>query len=37
VADPYFTATDTPFDGVAAYGHVYNIKGCITIDKSAVK
>ena len=37
VADPFYSVTDTPFDGTVAYGYAHDIKGCLLIDKTAVK
>ncbi|KKQ31401.1 MAG: Large low complexity coiled coil protein with large repeat region [Candidatus Shapirobacteria bacterium GW2011_GWE1_38_10] len=37
VQDPYYDATDTPFDGTKAYGYAHDIRGCLLVDKTAVK
>lgn len=37
VADPYYDRTDTPFDGTRAFGYAHDIRGCLTVEKSAVK
>ena len=37
VRDPFYEVTDTPFDGTNAYGYAHDIKGCLLIDKAAVK
>lgn len=37
VQDPYYDVTNTPFDGTVAYGYAHDIRGCLLIDKAAVK
>lgn len=37
VQDPFYDSTVTPFDGTNAYGYAHDIKGCLLVDKAAVK
>ncbi|MFA5025886.1 MAG: C39 family peptidase [Candidatus Shapirobacteria bacterium] len=37
VRDPYYSTTETPFDGTRAYGYAHDIRGCLTVNKSAIK
>ena len=37
VADPYYSQTNTPFDGTKAFGYAHEIRGCLTVEKSAIK
>ncbi len=34
--DPYYPIR-TPFDGTQAYGYAHNIRGCLTVEASAIK
>lgn len=37
VRDPFYSATETPFDGTKAYGYAHDIKACLLVDKTAIK
>lgn len=37
VRDPFYSATETPFDGTKAYGYAHDIRACLLVDKAAIK
>jgi hypothetical protein len=37
VYDPYYSQTNTPFDGTKAFGYAHNIKECLTVEAATIK